>query len=166
MNFFQLVGRYFWLVCIVITLVNYRKALGQAPAVGVGPDGRGPDAGLRALYLRRAALFGVLPWIVMGAGILAGGVRDVWAYFRPQDADPWVLAWFATLLALALANAAWVFLADGARKVRQYDLFAMGRRPGGKPMPELLIKALAALGPFWILVWMFVVSTMNVPLPH
>ena len=160
MNFFQLIGRYFWLVCIVITFVNYRKALGAAPAGGARPDP------LRAIYLRRGALLGLLPWIVMGAGILVGGVKDVWAYFRPQNGDPWVLAWFATLLALALANAAWVFFADGARKVRQYGLFAMGRRSGGQPMPELLIKALAALGPVWILVWMILVSTMNVPLPH
>ncbi len=160
MNFFQLIGRYFWLVCIVITFFNYRQALGSTPAGGARIDP------LRGVYLRRVALFSVLPWIVMGAGVLFGGVKDVWAYFRPQDGDPWVLAWFATLLVLAIANAAWVFFADGARKVRQYGLFAMGRRPGGQPMPEPLIKALAALGPVWILVCMYVASTMNMPLPH
>ena len=63
-------------------------------------------------------------------------------------------------------QASWVFLAGGARTIRECDLTALTRQSGGKPMPELLIKALAALGPFWILVWMFVVSTMNVPLPH
>ena len=160
MNLFSLIGKYFWLVCIVFTFVNYRKALGQAPGAGTGAD-----AAQRAIYLRRAALFGVLPWFVMGAGILVGGVRDVWAYFRPQDADPWVLAWFATLIALAIANAAWVFLADGARKVRQYDLLAINRRRGAKPVSEFWIKVLAALGPFWILLWMFLVSTMNAPVP-
>jgi hypothetical protein len=163
---FDLIGRNFWLICIAITFVNYRKAAGMPLWPGAGVDRSAAPSPRRIVYLRRAAFVGVLPWLVMGWGIVVGGVPNVWGFFRPQDRNPYVLAWFATLFALAIANALWVFLAGGARTIREYDLTALTRKSGGKPPSETWIKVISAIGPFWILGWTYLVSTMNAPMPR
>jgi hypothetical protein len=64
-----------------------------------------------------------LPWMVMGLGCTVGHVEDgVFGYARPGDGNPWVLAFYVTLVALGLLNLAWVFLGGG-------DEFLVRHRP-------------------------------------
>ena len=63
-------------------------------------------------------------------------------------------------------HASWVVLAGGARTIRECDLTALTRQSGGKPPSETWIKVISAIGPFRILGWTYVVSTMNAPMPR
>ena len=58
--------------------------------------------------------WGNLPWIVMGAGILFGGVPSMDYYFRPQDGNPFVIAVFISVFFLWVLGTYWLFLKSGA----------------------------------------------------
>ena len=59
-------------------------------------------------------LWGNLPWLVMGAGIVFGGVPSIFHYFDPSSANPFVLGWFASVFLIWLAGSYWLFARAGA----------------------------------------------------
>jgi len=170
MNLFSFLGRYFWLVCLAITAINYARGIrslsSKAPADPLGSP--------EAIELRRWFAIGQgLPWVVMGWAIMLGGVPNIWYFFRPQDRNPYVLAWFATVFGLALYFAYWVFFRGGAEKVVRLQPFEVrwhrptlrGTTGGAIAITEGRVKLFAAVGPLWIALWMVLVSSINAPLP-
>src|ERR1700749_3021869 len=100
MHPFDLIGHWFWVACLAINVVNYRRASGLArQKFAADPQ----HAATAERLLRRFAALAAVPWLVMGAGVLFGGVPGVWNYFRPQDGDPFVIAWIASAFLLSVA---------------------------------------------------------------
>jgi hypothetical protein len=157
---FGLMSRYFWAVGLVVTLANYlvakRRVLGSTPATAR------PEA---ARYLRRFGMAGALPWALMGVGYLTDITPTVWYYFRPQDLNPFVVAWFACIFALAVINAVWVLGMGGAEKVREHRLYSAFSPGYAKPMSVTKIKLIAALGPPFFLAWLLMAVSMDAPHP-
>lgn len=169
-NLFSFIGRYFWAVCLAICAYNY--VLGMRTVGSRGPSD--PSASPAAISLRRwFAVAGALPWVVMGWAIMIGGVPNIWYFFRPQDRNPYVLAWFATLFILAFGFAFWVFLLEGAEKVvvlqpvefKWYRTGFRGTTSGTVELTVGRVKLFAAIGPIWIAGWIWLVSSIDAPLP-
>lgn len=78
------------------------------------------EEGYRSL-IRGWLLFGNLPWIVMGVGVVFGGVPDLFHYFDPRN-GPYVIAWYVSVVAVWILTAFWVFVRGGAE--------ALIRHPG------------------------------------
>ena len=160
MDPFHLIGRYFWAICLVFSLFNYvaaRRRLNSTITAGT------EQAEIAKSYLQRFSIAGVVPWLAMGFGQIIGDTPSIWYYFRPQDLNPYVIAWLASVFLLSILFAVWVFAADGARKTREFELLsAIGMR-SKKPIPEVLIKLLAALGPAFVLLWVYLAVSMNAP---
>ena len=55
------------------------------------------------LCIRGWLVYGNLPWVVMGLGILFGGVPTIFHYFNPRN-GPVVLIWYGTVIALWVAS--------------------------------------------------------------
>lgn len=163
MNLFNLFARYFWLPGIVMTGFNYFSSKRIAAASGPASPRASDEA---KVLRRRLAVVLALPWVVMGVGTLVGGVPDIWRYFRPQDQNPYVLAWFGTIFSVAILFAWWVFFFDGAEKSIKYQLFETFDRRSNLMNSVGRIKLFAALGPIWIILWITIVVSMGVPLPH
>lgn len=170
MSFFSIVGRYFWLLCLIISAINY--AVGMRSLASMGPSD--PRASAAAVALRRwFVVVSDLPWIVMGWAILVGGVPNIWYFFRPQDRNPYVLVWFATVFAIFVWFAFWVFILAGAEKVAllqpvEFKWSRPGLRGATRGAIELTagrVKLIAAIGPIWIEAWTYLVSSMDVTLP-
>lgn len=162
MDIFPFISRHFWAICLAFLLFNYLAAerkISSSVTLSVAQL----DAAKR--YLRWFSLASTLPWLVMGWGQVVGGVPSVWHYFRPQDRNPYVLAWLASIFVLSVLYAVWVFFADGARKTREYELLAAIGMRARKPMPEGLIKLFAALGPFFVVLWVYLAASMDTPVP-
>ena len=119
--------RHAWLMFIVVTCLNGAIWWWQ---------GRGhirANPALRPGYerlIRGWLLFGNLPWAVMGAGIVSGGVPTVFHYFNPRN-GPVVVAWYATIVALWIASVYWLFFRQGAETLAAHPgLFNL---PGNRP---------------------------------
>jgi hypothetical protein len=150
---FQLFARYFWAIAIGMSLINY--AIGRRRLVSESglSEIRRNDA--QSLF-GRLCLFSNVPWLVMGWGVLFGGVPSVFSYFRPQDHNPYVTYWYGSLLLLAVVGALWVLLGNGARRIRELQqLGVFGARQKNSATSEWAIKLLAALGPVFVLFWIY-----------
>lgn len=162
MDPFHFVGRYFWAICLAFSLFNYVAAQRRLNSTITGSTAQ---AEIAHGYLRWFSIAGAVPWLVIGFGQIVGGTPSVWYYFRPQDLNPYVIAWLASIFLLSVLFAVWVFAADGARKTKEFELLsAIGMRTK-KPIPEALIKLLAALGPVFVLFWVYLAASMNAPIP-
>jgi hypothetical protein len=170
MSLFNILGRYFWALGLCVTAYHYVVST-RALASRDPTDIRASPA---AIALRRwFAVASALPWVVMGWAILIGGVPNIWYFFRPQDRNPYVLAWFAALFILAFGFAFWVFFLEGAEKVvvlrpvefKWYRTGFKGTTQGTVELTVGRVKLFAAIGPLWIAAWTWLVTWMDAPVP-
>lgn len=105
--------RYFWAIALAVNAVNLVAMSLQPGLSSNDPEEREWYADFK----RRLVLVGSIPWLVMGAGSTLGGVPNMLYYFRPQDRNPWVLAWFGSMFAIWVAVSYWIFLRGGAESL-------------------------------------------------
>src|SRR6187399_264007 len=74
--------RHAWLLFIAVTILNGAVAWRRVqPRMAAHPELR---AGYRRL-MRGWLVYGNVPWVVMGLGILFGGLRGIADYFHPRN---------------------------------------------------------------------------------
>ena len=157
---FRVLSEYFWLISLGFGAFNYRKASGAIASSE--PSGQTSEAGT---YLKRFAAGANLPWVVMGLGQILGYTPTVWYYSRPQDGNPFVIAWLAIVLLVTCVYAWWVLFNGGSQKVRDLNLMAVVGQHSSTPRSLLSIKLFAAFGPLFFPVWLYLVVSMNASLP-
>lgn len=117
MDPFLFLARWFWIPAILVSVLNYVIMYTRTKKLAQGNVER--QAGY-AKILRVYYAGSTIPFVVMGAGIVFGGVPTLFHFFRPQDGNPFVLAWFATVLILSLLSCYWVFFRGGAQTLATY----------------------------------------------
>jgi hypothetical protein len=141
---------YFWVLALGTTIHNYYhgKRSRKHPTSEI-------EAQETERYLLRGFVLLALPWVFMGIGQLTGSTPTVLHYFRPQDGNPFVIAWVALVFAVAYLFAGWVLLAGGAEKVRDLNLLSVAGFSGHNPPTLQVVKAVAAISiiipPVWLL---------------
>ena len=105
------VFKYFWVLAIACNVVNFfifkarfKQYVQQRPELVDGYK----------KYFLGFLFWSSLPWIVMGVGIVIGGVPNVFSYFHPQDSNPFIRAWFGSLILMWLLGFYWLFARRGA----------------------------------------------------
>jgi len=162
---FDLISKYFWLLAIIVTVINWlifrkraQKYIEENPQLAEG----------YAVLFRGYLFWMNIPWVVMGIGCTAGGVPSVWYYFRPRDGNPYVIAWFVSVFLLWLFGTFWLFFRDGAEMLTRHP-GAMEFRYGLKKKDitnPVLIKL------FWLLalaggvIAVVIMWTSNIPIPN
>ncbi len=152
---FPSVLRHVWLLFVVVTTANAlilkyrsRRYIQQRPLLAEGYQ-----------RLFWGFLFwGNLPWLVMAVGIEFGGVPDMFCYFRPRDGDPYVLAWFAFVIADWLLGFYWIFARRGAEFLVEH--------PGllrGDPKNPTMIRVFYCLSVVGGIVGFALMWTMDMP---
>jgi hypothetical protein len=158
-NLFGVVSRWAWLIFIVVALLNFLFAARSDPA-----DAQ-VDTGLCRRYLARLWGFACLPWLVLGFGQVTGNIPNVWAIFRPQDGNPYVWAFFLSILLVYLVMAWWVMFRDGARIAAELQLMRFHTLGKSSALSAFWIKVIAVGSlPFFVF-WLWVVVKMDAPLP-
>ncbi len=106
-----LFARHAWILFIAVTMINALILKFRSRAhIQRRPELR---AGYRRLF-NGVLLWGNLPWVVMGIGIVFGGVHSTFSYFRPRDGHSFVLAWLGVVVALWILGFYWLFARRGA----------------------------------------------------
>lgn len=111
---FELMSREFWLVAFAIAAAGYSAAQKRARSEAVD---RRPPIMMQAAVMKAVAG----SWLVMGIGRVSGRAPTVWHYLRPQDANPFVLLYFATLFLLSLSGCVWLLRNPRALDMLQYQ---------------------------------------------
>lgn len=155
-----LVARHFWALGLLVALVY-----GWSVARRARGNGAPPETGRRAGLV--AGISVALPFLVMAAGSLVGGVPSAWHYLRPRDGDPWVLAFHATVVLVWAATLVWVFALGGDRVLGELKLIRLRGLVAGGPLQDPRVIRLftlaciaggcAGLGSTWV---------TDIPLPR
>src|ERR1700720_2305634 len=92
-----LIFRHVWFLFVLVTCANGaiwwyrgRRKMAENPVL---------EQGYRRL-IRSWLIYGNLPWLVMGAGVVVGGVPSVFRYFNPGGGGPFVIGFWVTLVVL------------------------------------------------------------------
>ena len=147
---FDIIGRYFWLICLATSAYQYYAASHRVTAEDPLSESLRAE---RTRYLQRLIGASALPWLVMGLGQLTGSTTSVWDYFRPQDLNVFVVAFVGCVFVLSLILSYWVFFMDGARKATELKLGWTHGFSGTAPMTERQVKLFAGLGPLFVIAW-------------
>jgi hypothetical protein len=147
---FDALGGYFWLICLAISAYQYYAAGRRVEADEHLSESMTVE---RTRYIQRFIAASTLPWIVMGAGQLTGSTSSVWEYFRPQDMNVFVVAFFGSVFALSLIFFYWVFFMEGARKAVELKLMHSQGFSGSAPLTERQVKLFAGVGPLFVVAW-------------
>ena len=172
MDFFKIVGRYFWLVCLGRSAYQYFMGLRSLAS----KDPTDPRTSAEAVVLRRwFVVISDLPWIVMGWGIMVGGVPNIWYFLQPRSGNPYrafgvVLPAFSRSLCGSRSGC---FFFEGAEKVVVLQPFEIkwhrtGFRGTTRGIVKLTVgrvKLFTAIGPFWIAFCTYLMSVIDAPLP-
>ena len=109
--------RHLWAVAVVVVAINHLMGLKQLRAVAAN------DPVVQAKCERLligSTLFQLVPWIILGVGILAGSIDSVFAAFSSQTDNPYVTAvWLFAIAGSALVSL-WILFAGGAVFVSRY----------------------------------------------
>ena len=157
---FDAAARYFWLICLAISAYQYYAAGHRVSVMEQLSDSMRAE---RARYIRWLIAASTIPWIVMGLGQLSGSTSSVWDYFRPQDMNPFVLAFVGSVLLLSLAMLYWVFSMEGARKTVELKLMHVSGFSGSAPATERQVKLFAAFGPIFVIAWIALAIFLDAP---
>ena len=113
-----LLFKHFWVAFVLVTLLNgavwwFRSKPHRQ---------RDPSLtdGYRAL-IRGFVTWANVPWLIMGAGILFGGVPSMFHYFDPRSPNPFVTAWFGSIFFLWVAGTYWLFARGGAERLVRHS---------------------------------------------
>jgi hypothetical protein len=114
--------------------------------------------------IRGWLVFGNLPWLVMGLGILFGGVPTVFHYFNPRN-GPVVLTWYVTVIALWAASVYWLFFQRGAETLIAHP--GLMNVPGNRPwiLKAYFLLCLAG-GVVGLLTMILLDLPVNLPVPR
>ncbi len=132
----DLMFRHAWILFIAVMCAN--AAVWWTRARKVIADKPELESGYRSL-IRGWLIYGNIPWLVMGYGMLFGRVTSIEQYLHPQS-NPHVLAWYGSVVAIWVLTAYWIFLRGGAE--------ALIRHPGLLNLPTQepwVVKAVVAL---------------------
>jgi hypothetical protein len=117
------------------------------------------EPGYRKL-VRGWLIYGNVPWLIMGAGILSGSVPSTFHYFNPRN-GPFVTAFYVSVLALWILSFYWLFFRGGAE-----DLIA---HPGLLNLPSqnpIWVKAFFLISVAGGIVALVVMISGNIVVPR
>lgn len=157
MDVFNIISKWFWAMCILVTLLNgaifwfrAKKRIKQRPEL---------EEGYKKI-IKGFVTWGNLPWIVMGIGCIFGDVPSVWHYFNPKDGNPYVLSFFASVILIWILGSYWILFREGARVLVDHPgMFNFDLK---SPTLIKLIWVAAIFGGIFAFVMMF---TQEIPIP-
>lgn len=154
--------KYFWVIGILATIANViyfkqksKKYIQEKPELAEGYE-----------KLFRGQLFWLnLLWVVMGIGITIGGVPTIWHYFRPQDGNPYVSAWYGVVFFEWVVGTIWLFFKGGAEMLAKHPVaIALRSKPDFTSSPTG-IKLMWLLCVAGGIVGFVMMLKMNIPIP-
>lgn len=159
----KFVFKNFWLLCIVVTLMNafYFKFRARS-LVKDNPD---LEEGYNKVFWG-TLIFAGIPWLVMGIGTTIGGIPTLFHFFRLRDGNPYVIAYHFTIVVIWILTVIWIYFKDGANFWIKYMLPLRGPSLLPRPVFSVLdVKIWFALCLLGGLVGITMMWLTNIPVP-
>src|SRR5450432_3732974 len=159
---FDFIGTYFWIFLLGVSIKFVWPSKEARNRTRLEPDFAYADRMLRIKVYGWMSL----PWLMMGVGQLFGGIPSVWHYFRPQDGNPWVLAFFAAVVVVWFAAVYWIYVRDGARAIVEHQLLVGNTSVGPSVLTPHQVKLLLGLILLSGACGLAMMFLANIPIPN
>jgi len=158
MNVINFIMKNFWVAFILVTFINaavfkYRSISHVEADPSLAPG--------YSKLLRGFLFWANFPWVVMGIGIVYGGIPTVFHFFRPQDGNPFVLAFFCSIFLIWVLGTVWLFFRNGAETLINHPGFLRGN-----PKNPAMIKAVWVIGLAGGILAVIMMYTQNLQVPN
>jgi hypothetical protein len=113
----MIIIKYFWILFIVTTIVNvYILKSRVQPHIDKNPDLKN---GYDNIF-RNFLIYGIIPWIIMGAGVLSGKTNGIFDFLNPRALNPFVLTFHLYIIIINLLLFRWIYFKKGAEFLSQH----------------------------------------------
>lgn len=129
---------FFWIIFIAVTCLNalYLKKKSQSIIAENPKLAEGYDKLIKGFLI-----FGNIPWIIMGLGILTGQVESVFDYLNLRSLNFFVILFISTLIILWILLLRWIFFKNGANFLEEHPgLMTRMNLSGNKNLTATQIK--------------------------
>jgi hypothetical protein len=152
----QFIFHYFWIAFIIVTAANAfimrarsKKYIQQNPEL---------EAGYSTMF-RAIIIYGNIPWVIMGAGILLGLTKSIFSYFFPSQLNPIVLIFHASVIVIWVLSVRWIYFKGGAEMLESHPGLLRTNLSGGNYtakqikffFPIALIGGIAGMVMMWLI---------------
>jgi len=72
---------------------------------------------------KKFLIYGNIPWLIMGIGDLTGLTKSIFDFFTPQQLNPIVVAFHASVILLWIIGSYWIYFNKGAEFLAQHPGF-------------------------------------------
>ncbi len=155
---FRIVLRCQWVVFILATCVNglvmrrrARNDIAEHPERAEGYN----------RLIRWYIFWANVPWGIMGIGITVGSVPTVVHYLAPREGNPWVTAFYGSVIAVWGLVCCWVFFLEGAEMLVEHPRFLFPN--ASSPARVKLYSVLLGVGMLFLIIMLFLADT---PVPE
>jgi len=143
----RFLSRHLWAIAVLVVAVSHMSNLKRLrAATSEDPVGRSRATRLLLGY----SLFQLVPWLILGVGILSGNIDGVFAAFSPRPEDPFVTSIWAFAIAGSVLASVWILFAGGATYVSRYGA---GISPQPIPVPKVRVLGYVCLVMAIAMVW-------------
>lgn len=114
-----------------------------------------------AAMAKRSLIVTCIPWVVMGIGATVGGIPSFFEFLRPRVGNIYVLAFYASIVAVWALTSWWLVFRDGATQVvacKGFFSFDFSS--------PLQIYLLLAISTVWMCMMMVILFLVDVPTPQ
>ncbi len=158
MNLVQMLFKHTWVLFIVVTCANALIISKRSkPHIANNPD---LEHGYKTI-VKSIVIWGNIPWLIMGFGILLGHVPSVLHFFRPMDGNPFIIIWFASVFWIWILSSHWFFFKNGAEILMTHP--GIFNQDFKSPMTLKLFWLLSLVGGIIGVIMIFV---MDIPIPN
>jgi hypothetical protein len=113
--------KFFWIAFLAAMLFNYfalklrfQERIEKDPSLKPGYD----------KILKAFLIYGTIPWLIMGLGIVFNVVEDVSKYIiHPSIRNPFIVAFHLSILVIYFLLIRWIFFKDGAAFLSKHPGF-------------------------------------------
>jgi len=151
--------RHLWAAFVVIVGVNHVLSVKRLrAATREDPVARAKGGQL----LIGVSLLQLVPWIILGIGILSGSVASVFTAFSPRFDNPYIASVWVYAIASSALVSVWILFAGGATFVSKYGA---GLSPEPVPVRHVRVLGVVFLG-LAVAMWWWVLYMGPVSVPE
>jgi len=91
-------------------------------------------------------IYGNIPWVVMGVGMLTGLTKNMFEFFNPREMNPIVIIFFLVIIIEWILSVKWIFFNGGAEKLVKHPGMFTQTEKGNEKFETMKIKLLCVAG--------------------
>lgn len=135
--------KHFWIMFIIVTIANgliwksrSKKYVSENPALKDGYDS----------LIKGWFIYGNIPWIIMGVGMVTGTTQDMFEFFNPRQRNPIVIIFFLSIITLWIRGSYWIYFNGGAEKLVNHPGMFTQTEKGNEKFEIMKVKLMWGLG--------------------